>query len=158
MLKPCKEGVDPIKKKVRAFGRAFYLLGVHKPGDSDYVGESIRIGDWWKMPDVVVLEEDKDYKGLYKSIRTAIKFSKSLLKDLKTPFDNNEIFLIGDIFEILKTELEYAMILDFANKGYPSKEFAGKVANEDELKRLFDVVIPTTLDELYKILGGEYLN
>lgn len=158
MLKPCKEGIEPIKKKVRAFGRDFYLLGVDKHGDSCYVGESVRIGDWWKMPDVVVLEEDKDYKGLYKSRHTAIKFSKSLLKELKTPFDDDEIFLIGDTFEKLKTELEYAMILDFANKGCPLKEFASKVANESELKRLFDVVIPATLDELYKILGGEYLN
>ena len=155
LLKPCKKGVEPAKKKVRAFGRNFYLLGVDKHGDSYYVGESIRIGDWWKMPDIIVLEEDKDYKGLYKSNHSTIKFSKSFLKELKTPFDDDGIFLIGDAFEKLKAELEYALILDFANKGCSSKEFASKVANENELKRIFDVVIPATLDELYKILGGE---
>ena len=74
---------------------------------------------------------------------------------VRTPFTDEEIWVIIEIMKTLYTMREYSDVLHRGGSHYTKNPCGDTIKNDKEYWRINETVIPELLNALYKILGGE---
>ena len=149
------------------FGHKYYLLGTDKEGIKYFLEEAHWDCDWYwgggyvetftnnKNP-VCSSDIDSHHHFNYMFL-TYNKNGFDMFKDLfkGTPFTDNEIWKICELMKSFYVAREYSDMIYRGGAHYTQNPAKETIMNEVEYNRINKVVIPSIMDELYKILSEE---
>lgn len=144
------------KGKMLLFDKGFYFLGADRQGRKHFLvsAETTDFG-WWKPIKTCVLEPSPAYTKMYRSVLNTFEdVEPEVLEELKTPFNDDEKFIIKSLLEKYNTAREYADVLCFAKRKVFAEKLCKKIRDDRGLERINEVVIPAILEELYEVLGS----
>lgn len=154
-------GTNLTKKSFTWHNEEYFLLGKDKDGCSWYLQNPTHnlYGTYWiysftnsKSP-----EKSKDIKGcIHYDSPLLDRLNKFFEFFVESPFTEEEVWLLKDLMESLYITKEYSTFLRRGSANILSlNPCAEIIKNEGEYKRLNEIVIPTMLDEVRKLLKGE---
>ena len=149
------------------FGHKYYLLGTDKEGIKYYLEEASWDCDWYwgggyvetfsnNRNPVCSRDIDSHHHFNYMFL-TYNKNGFDMFKDFfkETPFTDNEIWKICELMKSFYVAREYSDMIYRGGAHYTSNPAKETIMNEVEYNRINKVVIPSIMDELYKILSEE---
>lgn len=150
------------KQKITKFGKNYYLLGKRKEnGAKVWLEEGHFDCDWyWGIGYV------EEFNARYTDINMHTHFDSLFLNgkkcciDLFKEYFNDTTLTEGETWQLLEniktlyTMREYSDTLYIGGSNITSNENAEIIKNNEEYKRINEVVIPKLLETIYKILGG----
>ena len=155
------------KRKSHAFGKDVYLLGKDKKGTLYWLQEAKWDCDWyWGLGYVQTYTNNKN-PNKSTDINSHQHFNYLFFNGpshgfdnfkkyfIETPFNDSEIWKIMEIMRTLYTLREYSDTLHRGGSHYTSNPCKDIIKNEDEYKRINEVLIPSLLKEVYKLLGSD---
>lgn len=152
------------KKKIHVFGKDAYLLGKEKDGRNCYLeAGKFDCGWYWGIGYVETYTNDKNpersrdidshrhFDGLFFNGK---KNGFDNFKDFfeETPFTDDEIWKICELMQSAYTARKYSDMLYSGGAHYTSNPAKESIQNNAEYDRINKIVIPSILEELYKIL------
>lgn len=149
------------------FGHKYYLLGTDKEGIKYFLEEASWDCDWyWGGGYVETFSNNRNpvcsmdidsYHHFNYMFLTYNKNGFDMFKDFfkETPFTDNEIRKICELMKSFYVAREYSDMIYRGGAHYTSNPAKETIMNKDEYNRINEVVIPTIMTELYKILSEE---
>ena len=149
------------------FGHKYYLLGTDKEGIKYFLEEASWDCDWyWGGGYVKTFSNNKNpvfprdidsHRHFNYMFLTYNKNGFDMFKDFfkETPFTDNEIWKICELMKSFYVAREYSDMIYRGGTHYTSNPAKETIMNEVEYNRINKVVIPSIMDELYKILSEE---
>ena len=155
------------KYSFNKFGHKYYLLGTDKEGIKYYLEEASWNCDWYwgggyvktfsnNRNPVCSRDIDSHHHFNYMFL-TYNKNGFDMFKDFfkETPFTDNEIWKICELMKSFYIAREYSDMIYRGGANYTQNPAKETIMNEVEYNRINKVVIPSIMDELYKILSEE---
>ena len=153
------------KRKIIWNGRNYYLLGADKDGVKYYLVEAqFDCGWYWGIGYIETFTNNRNPK-LSKDIRSHEHFDSKILNRPnacgydwfkaefpENPFSNAEIWKIVELMKSAYIARHYSDMLHVGGAHYTSNPAKEAIQNPEEYERINKLVIPSILEELYKIL------
>lgn len=154
------------KQKKHAFGKDIYLLGIDTDGAKYWLESAKWDCGWYWGGGYVETYTNNSYPEKARDIKTHSHFDSLFFNRNKngfdafkdffndTPFTDNEIWKICELLKSFYIAREYSDMLNRGGAHYTSNPAAEIIKSEKEYKRINEIVIPSLMNELYKILEG----
>ena len=156
------------KVKSHAFKKDCYLLGETNDGTRYYLEQATFDCDWYWGGGYVETYTNNKCPHLSGDICSHQHFDSLFFRQprmdgftafkeffFETPFTNDEIWKIVELMKSFYIAREYSDMLHRGGAHYTENPAKDTIMNDAEYKRINEIVIPSIMKELYKILGGE---
>lgn len=152
------------KKKIHVFGNDYYLLGVDKEGKNVYLQAFQWDCDWYWGGGYLNTFTNNKNPEKSRDIDSHTHFDTCFINNKKCVFDNFKDFFVKTVLNDKEiwtlTELMYSFYIarkysDMLHTGgahqtsNPNKEI---IQNDEEYKRINNVVIPAIANKIYELL------
>ena len=150
-----------MKKQVKkVFGKKYYLLGINNEGEKEWLEEGhFDCGWYWGAGYVEV------FNKRYTDIKAHTHFDSLFFNKTKNCYDafkehynsipNYDVWKLLELMKSIYTLREYSDFLYTCGSHITSNPCKDIIENEKEYKRINEVLIPSLLKEVYKILGSD---
>lgn len=150
-----------MKKQVKLVsGKKYYLLGINNEGEKEWLKEAHFDCEWyWGVGYVEV------FNKRYTDINLHTHFDSLFFNKNKCCYDvfkehyiSTPSYDVWELLELMKsiyTLREYSDFLYSCGSHITSNPCKDIIENEKEYKRINEVLIPSLLKEVYKILGSD---
>lgn len=156
-----------MKKETRhAFGKDIYLLGTDANGVKYWLEQAKFDCDWYWGGGYVETYTNNNRPERARDINSHQHFDGLFFKGntdghtaykaffTETPFTDSEIWKICELMKSFYIAREYSDMIYRGGAHYTKNPAKETIKNETEYKRINETVIPSIMQELYKILGG----
>lgn len=155
------------KKVSKAFGKKTYLLGKDKEGIWYWLEEASWDCEWYWGFGYVRSYTNNEHPNMSRDCESHQHFDKLFLSGpemCKNMFDNffeetplreSEKWKLLEIMKTIYTMKEYSEVVYRGGSHITTNPVCEIIRNEDEYKRINEIVLPKLFEEIYKILGGE---
>ena len=156
------------KRKSHAFEKDVYLLGQDAEGTLYWLEEAKWDCDWYWGGGYVETYTNNNYPSMSRDITSHSHFDSMFFADNRlnghdkfesffeeTPFTDKEIWKICELMKSFYIAKEYSNMLYTGGAHYTSNPSKEVIQNNDEYKRINEVVIPSIMENLYKILSPD---
>ena len=155
------------KRKTNAFGKDVYLLGKDEDGIFYWLEKANWDCDWYWGGGYVETYTNNEYPEYSRDIEShqhfdGLFFNKrnngfDLFNEFfaETPLTKNEIWELCELMKSFYIAREYSDMLYCGGAHYTSNPAKEIIKNEEEYKRINEIVIPAIMDEVYKLLSPD---
>lgn len=156
------------KKTFEWRGKKYYLLGEDADGDRFYLEEAHWDCGWYWGGGYVETFTNNRFPENSKDISSHMHFDGLFFKQprkngydafkeffAETPFTDSEVWEILELMKSFYIARGYSDFLYLCGAHYTSNPCGVVIKNEEEYDRINKVVIPSLMEELYKILEEE---
>ena len=152
------------KRKEHAFGRDIYLIGKDKNGRNHWIVQGSWDCEWYWGFGYVQTYTNNNNPAQARDIETHSHFDSMFFngnkngfdnfKDffVETPFTDSEIWEICELMKSFYIARNYADMVHVGGAHYTENPAKYVVANGEHYNEINKVMIPTIMDELYKIM------
>lgn len=154
------------KRKSHAFDKDIYLLGKDADGILYWLEEAKWDCDWYWGGGYVETYTNNEYPSMSRDITSHSHFDSMFFKNKnlngydaftsffeETPFTEKEIWKICELMKSFYIAREYSDMLHCGGAHYTSNPAKEIIMNDEEYKRINNVVIPRIMQELYATLS-----
>lgn len=154
------------KKKDFAFGKNIYLLGADEDGTKYWLEEASWDCGWYYGFGYIETYTNNKKPSLSRDINSHEHYDSKILKNgvcpddfrkifVNTPLTNDEIYKLNELMKTFYILKEYHAMIYMGGAHITKNSVSDLLKNEDEYKRLKDVVFPALFKEIYKLLGDD---
>ena len=155
------------KRVAKAFGKKNYLIGKDNNGICYWLEEASWDCDWYWGFGYVRTYTNNEYPEKSRDINCHCHFDKLFFKGNMMSKDMFDIFFVEcvldekekwKLLELMKTFYtmkDYSELICRGGSHYTDNPVKEDIKNEDEYRRINEIVLPKIFEEIYKLLGGE---
>lgn len=153
------------KTKSRAFGKDVYLLGMDADGTYYWLQAATWDCDWYWGGGYVECFTNNKNPAAAKDITYHSHFDSLIFNDprkncldtikqlfVETPFTDDELFKILELMKSFYTARAYSDMIHMGGSHFTANPAKDVIRNDEEYKRINEVVIPAIMQELYRIM------
>lgn len=153
------------KIKTKAFGKDVYLLGKDPDGTKYWLEQARWDCDWYWGGGYVRTYTNNNRPENARDIKSHTHFDSMFMNKGKnahdafceffkeTPFTDSEIWKICELMKSFYIAREYSDMIYRGGAHYTTNPASDVIKSQDEYKRINEIVIPSIMQELYKILS-----
>lgn len=137
--------------------KKYYLLGINKEGEEVFLEEASFDCNWyWGIGYVEIFDERRKHlisHSHFSSLFLGRNVPDSFREYFKeTPLSDREMWDMLEIMKSLYSLREYSDLLHLGGANITNAKYKELIGNDEEYKRINEIIIPKLLEDLYSIL------